>query len=508
MGEPLNVIFITADQWRGECLSALGHPQVRTPNLDALAKEGVTFSRHYANAVPCGPSRASLHTGMYLQNHRSGTNGTPLDARHTNWAKEVAKAGYDPVLFGYTDTSQDPREEDPESPWLRTYEGPLPGIRPVCMMGTWPTPWTDYLKANGYEVPDDIRYAYGHRASGPDYEDGAPHPKPLLYPQAEDDTAFLVNRLIDYIAAQREPFVAHLSLLRPHPPFVAPEPYNAMYDPASVPGFTRCATPDDEGRQHPWLAHQLSRRLFRAPANEKKLRRLKAVYYGLMSEVDAEIGRLIHFVKERGLWEKTLIIFTSDHGEQMGDHWLLGKCGYFDASYRIPLIIRDPRPGGDKSRGKIVTRFTENVDIMPTMLEALGLDSPVQCDGKALTPFLSGDGAPGGWRTEAHWEFDFRDPADDAAEKALGLTLHQCTMNVLRDEKFKYVHFTKLPPLLFDLEKDPGEFVNRADDPAYLPVVLEYAQKMLSWRMNHDEQTLTHIALTDDGPVARRSARW
>lgn len=508
MGEPLNVIFITADQWRGECLSALGHAMVRTPNLDALAKEGVTFSRHYANAVPCGPSRASLHTGMYLQNHRSGTNGTPLDARHTNWAKEVAKAGYDPVLFGYTDTSQDPREEDPESPWLRTYEGPLPGIRPVCMMGTWPTPWTDYLKANGYEVPDDIRYAYGHRASGPDYEDGAPHPKPLLYPQAEDDTAFLVNRLIDYIAAQREPFVAHLSLLRPHPPFVAPEPYNAMYDPASVPGFTRCATPDEEGRQHPWLAHQLSRRLFRAPANEKKLRRLKAVYYGLMSEVDAEIGRLIHFVKERGLWEKTLIIFTSDHGEQMGDHWLLGKCGYFDASYRIPLIIRDPRPRGDKSRGKVVTRFTENVDIMPTMLEALGLDSPVQCDGKALTPFLSGDGAPGGWRTEAHWEFDFRDPADDAAEKALDLTLHQCTMNVIRDEKFKYVHFTKLPPLLFDLEKDPGEFVNRADDPAYLPVVLEYAQKMLSWRMNHDEQTLTHIALTDDGPVARRAARW
>ncbi|MGB5949272.1 MAG: alkaline phosphatase family protein [Parvibaculum sp.] len=508
MGEPLNVIFITADQWRGECLSALGHPSVRTPNLDALAKEAVTFSRHYANAVPCGPSRASLHTGMYLQNHRSGTNGTPLDARHTNWAKVVAKAGYDPVLFGYTDTSQDPREEDPESPWLRTYEGPLPGIRPVCMMGTWPTPWTDYLKANGYEVPDDIRYAYGHRASGPDYEDGAPHPKPLLYPQAEDDTAFLVNRLIDYIAAQREPFVAHLSLLRPHPPFVAPEPYNAMYDPASVPGFARCATPDEEGRQHPWLAHQLSRRLFRAPANEKKLRRLKAVYYGLMSEVDAEIGRLIHFVKERGLWEKTLIIFTSDHGEQMGDHWLLGKCGYFDASYRIPLIIRDPRPGGDKSRGKVVTSFTENVDIMPTMLEALRLDTPVQCDGKALTPFLSGDGAPRNWRTEAHWEFDFRDPADDAAEKALGLTLHQCTMNVIRDEKFKYIHFTKLPPLLFDLEKDPGEFVNRADDPAYQRVVLEYAQKMLSWRMNHDEQTLTHIALTDDGPVARRSARW
>ncbi|MEN6543403.1 alkaline phosphatase family protein [Parvibaculum sp.] len=512
---PLNILFITADQWRGECLSTLGHPMVKTPNLDALAADGVLFNRHYANAVPCGPSRASLHTGMYLQNHRSGTNGTPLDARHTNWAKEVARAGYDPVLFGYTDTSQDPREEDPESPWLRTYEGPLPGIRPVCMMGTWPTPWTDDLAAKGFAVPEDIRLAYGKREPGADYEDGAATPKPLVYPAEEDDTAFLVNRLMDYMGSATKPFVAHLSLLRPHPPFVAPEPWNEMYDPADVPGFTRTATPDEEGAQHPWLAHQLSRRLFRASSNEKKLRRMKAVYYGLMSRVDAEIGRLVAFLKESGLWERTLIVFTSDHGEQMGDHWLLGKCGYFDASYRIPLIIRDPRKTADASRGHVVTRFSENVDIMPTMLDALGLETPVQCDGKPLTPFLEGRegyemgaSAPGKWRDAAHWEFDFRDPADDAAEQALDLTLHQCTMNIIRDEKFKYVHFTSLPPLLFDLEKDPQEFVNRANDPAYLPVVLQYAQKMLSWRMNHDEQTLTHISITDDGPVARAADRW
>lgn len=508
MSDPLNILFITADQWRGECLSLLGHPSVKTPHLDQLAHEGTLFRRHYANAVPCGPSRASLHTGMYLQNHRSGTNGTPLDARHTNWAKEVARAGYDPVLFGYTDTSQDPREMNADSPWLHTYEGPLPGIRPVCMFGTWPTPWVEYLKANGYETPEDIRFAYGHRADGPDYEDGAPHPKPLIYPQTDDDTAFLVNRLIDYIGAATTPFVAHLSLLRPHPPFVAPEPWNAMYDPADVPGFSRKTTPDEEGKQHPWLADQLGKRLYRATANEKRLRRLKAVYYGLMSRVDAEIGRLIAYLKASGRWDNTLIIFTSDHGEQMGDHWLIGKCGYFDASYQIPLIIRDPRQRADKGRGRIVESFTENIDIMPTMLTALGLETPVQCDGKSLGAFLEGKPAPASWRTEAHWEYDFRDPTDDESERALGLTLHQCTMNVIRDEKWKYVHFTKLPPLLFDLENDPGEFINRANDPECLPVVLEYAQKMLSWRMNHDEQTLTHISLTDDGPVVRASARY
>ena len=504
----MNLLFITADQWRGDCLSALGHPTVKTPNLDALAQDGVLFTRHYANAVPCGPSRASLHTGMYLQNHRSSTNGTPLDARHTNWALELGREGYDPVLFGYTDTARDPREEIAESPWLKTYEGPLPGIRPVCMMGTWPTPWTDWLKANGHEVPDDIRFAYGVRRDGPDYEHGAPVPRPLIYDKDINDTAFLTNHLIDYLKSAKNPFAAHLSLLRPHPPWVASEPYNAMYDPETVPDFSRRDTVEDEGTQHPWLAHQLAQKLFQAPGNEKKLRRMKAVYYGLMSEVDHHIGRIMAALKETGLIDNTLVIFTSDHGEQMGDHWLIGKCGYFDGSYHIPLIVRDPRPSANQTRGARVNRFTENVDLMPTMLDFAGHPIPVQCDGKSLRSFLEGDKDPAGWRSQAHWEFDFRDPADDKAERALDLTLHQCTMNIIRDERYKYVHFTGSAPLFFDLEKDPGEFTNRATDPAYTSRVLDYAQKLLSWRMQHDEQTLTHIALTDGGPVARPSARY
>jgi arylsulfatase A-like enzyme len=235
---------------------------------------------------------------------------------------------------------------------------------------------------------------------------------------------------------------------------------------------------------------------------------MKAVYYGLMTEVDDALGRVFQFLKDSGRWDDTLIVFTSDHGEQMGDHWLLGKCGYFDASYRIPLIVRDPRGSADRGRGTVVRAFTENVDIMPTMLEAIGAAVPLQCDGLSLAPFLEGRGAPSHWRTEAHWEYDFRDPADDRAEQRLALTLHQCTLNVIRDDRFKYVHFTKLPPLLFDLRNDPGEFTDRARDPDYLPVMLEYAQKLLSWRMNHDEQILTHISLTHEGPVARAAPRY
>ena len=504
----LNILFITADQWRAECLSALGHSMVRTPNLDQLAKDGVLFAKHFANAVPCGPSRTSLHTGMYLQNHRSGTNGTPLDGRHTNWAKEAARCGYDPVLFGYTDTSLDPRGLEDDDPWLRTYEGPLPGIRPLVLMGETPYPWTDSLKASGFDVPEPIARAYSQRVPGAEYEDGAPVPRPLAYPAEVDDTNYLVDRCMDYIRDAKGPFIAHLSILRPHPPFVAPEPYNAMYDPMAVPAFSRLKTPEEEAAQHPWLAYQLTRRQYRATSHEKKMRRLKAVYYGLMSEVDAALGRLFDFMKKSGLWDNTLIIFTSDHGEQMGDHWLIGKCGYFDASYRIPLIVRDPRREADPGRGKVVDHFTENVDIMPTMLQAIDSEIPLQCDGFSLQPFLNGTPAPHNWRSEAHWEYDFRDPTDDAAERNLSLTLHQCTMNIVRDDHYKYVHFTKLPPLFFDLKQDPGEFINCANDPRYTSIVLEYAQKLLSWRMNHDEHALTHVSLTQNGPISRPAPRY
>ncbi|HVN01730.1 MAG TPA: alkaline phosphatase family protein [Caulobacteraceae bacterium] len=497
MAAPLNVLFITADQWRGDCLSALGHPVVKTPNLDRLAAAGALFTRHYANAAPCGPSRASLHTGLYLQNHRSGTNGTPLDARHTNWALEAGRLGYDPVLFGYTDTSRDPRGEPDDSPWLRTYEGPLPGIRPIVHLDGNPIPWTDWLREKGHAPPPDARDAYGWRADGPDWEEGAPAPRPLAFPAEADDVAFLTGALIDYLKTADRPFVAHLSLLRPHPPFVAPEPYNALHDPAAIPGFRRAASAEDEGRQHPWLAWRLGHRQHRATDNEPRLRRLKAVYFGLIARVDAEIGRLMAFLDESGLSETTLVIFTSDHGEELGDHWLIGKGGYFEGSYHIPLIVRDPRPGA--ARGARIDRFTENVDIMPTLLGAIGAPVPRQCDGRSLAPFLAGED-PGDWRAAAVWEFDFRD-AD--AEAALGLTADECALNVLRGPRYKYVHFAGLPPLFFDLERDPGETTNLADDPAHAPLVLAHAQKLLSRRMRHADRALTHILLTSEGPLAR-----
>jgi arylsulfatase A-like enzyme len=272
-----------------------------------------------------------------------------------------------------------------------------------------------------------------------------------------------------------------------------------------------------EGAQHPYLAYALNNQreigLYTEhhpgvlqEIDERELRQLRATYYGMISQVDDQIGRIMAHLESTGEDRNTLVIFTCDHGEMLGDHHMWGKDGYFDPAFHIPLIIRDPRTASDGGRGRIVDEFSEAIDIMPTILEWLGAEIPVQCDGRSLLPFLAGD-KPAGWRQEAHFEFDFRDPVRQRVEAALGLTDDECALAVLRGRKFKYVHFAAQPPLLFDMERDPGELVNLAGDPAYRDVLLECANRMLSWRMVHSDRTLTSRFVTSRGVIERKGPR-
>lgn len=509
----MNILFITADQWRGECLSGLRHPFAKTPNLDGFAGEGVLFRNHYANTAPCAPSRATMHTGMYLHNHRVIQNGTPLDRRHSNWAIESKRAGYRPVLFGYTDTSVDPRGVNPDDPRLRTLEGILPGIEAVAPTLDNPDPWRKHLLGRGYDIAEDAD-PLSARADGIEYEDGGKYPLPSAYPKEDSDTCFFVDLLMDWLennGRSGTPWAAHLSLLRPHPPWVAPEPYNQLYDPADMPPPLRAESIEAEAAQHPWLAWKLSGQessvidqirfpqaigLGVAGNNSKQLQRWKAIYYALIREVDDNLGRLFEFLKQKGLYDSTLIIFTSDHGEQLGDHWLRGKGGYFDASYHVPMILRDPRSQADATRGFVVEDFSEHVDIFPTLLDYLGLERLRQCDGASLRSFVERGVAPARWRKAVHWEQDFRLPDSALAEETLGIERRQCVFNVIRDARYKYVHFSGLPSMLFDVK---DEFTDLSGEPACQSLMLEYAGRLLSWRQAHVEHELTDTYLTPQG---------
>jgi arylsulfatase A-like enzyme len=241
-----------------------------------------------------------------------------------------------------------------------------------------------------------------------------------------------------------------------------------------------------------------------AGLSEAEFRQLKATYFGMITEVDAQLGRVFAAIKAAGQWTDTLVIFTSDHAELMGDHYLLGKGGYHDQSQHTPLVIYDPR--GD-ARGKSVDAITEAVDIYPTLIEAMDVEPTHVADGSSLMPFLGNVEPAGSWRDAAHWEFDFRDVSGQSAEQALGIDSTGLSMVAIRTARWKYVHFTALPPLLFDLKSDPDNLVNLAGRPDHAAVQLEMAEKLLSWRARHLDQTLALQELTPRGVVKRQVSR-
>jgi arylsulfatase A-like enzyme len=508
------VLLITGDQWRGDALSLLGHPAARTPHLDRLAGEGTTFTQHYSVAAPCGPARASLLTGLYPFLHRSIRNGAPLHRRHTNIALESRKAGYDPVLFGYTDSSADPAAMAPDDPRLKSYEGVLPGFRieaslnEACLTG-----WISELAKKGYAVPERLADVYRHSGSGAvmDRFDRGP----AMYRAADSDTAYIADKVLDYLRLRRnEDWFVHAVFLRPHPPLIAPAPYHEIVDAATCPPPVRQPDRDRERAVHPfldaWLTQQADPSYFVSQVDvqalpEADLAAMRAVYFGLIAEVDAQLGRIFAHLEATGELDETLVIFTSDHGEQLGDHWCWGKAGWFDASYHVPLIVRDPA-APPQARGRRVQAFTESVDIVPTILDWLGRPVPDEANGLSLAPWIAG-ATPATWRDAVFWEYDFRTPHTQAAEQHFGLTSDQCSMNIYRDADYKYVHFTAQPPLLYDLARDPGELDNIAIDPAMAPVLARYAQRLLSHRMLHAERSLANTTLTPNGVVRHTGPR-
>src|SRR5690606_16171014 len=135
--------------------------------------------------------------------------------------------------------------------------------------------------------------------------------------------------------------------------------------------------------------------------SETEFRQIRAIYWGMISEVDDQLGRIWQALEASGQWDNTIIVLTGDHAEMMGDHFTLGKGGFFDGSYHVPLIVRDPRCG--TGAGRQVDKFTEAVDIMPTLIDLMGENVPAHLDGTSLSGFLDG-GEPTTWRDAAHWE--------------------------------------------------------------------------------------------------------
>ncbi len=438
--------------------------------LDRICREGTTFRNHVTTTVPCGPARASLLTGLYQMNHRACQNTIPLDTRHDTLPRALRRAGYEPALVGYTTTAPDPRTTGPADPRFTELGDVMDGWRPVGEFGPGHDAYFGWLAHQGYALPPDRDDIW--LPEGEDAVPGATH-LPARTPAHLSDTTYFTERALEYLKGRNGlPLLPPSRLLPPAPALrrqralqrhVLARRHGGARAGRQRGGRSRAAPaaallprqvaqqgllPGRRGlRPHPGRG--------RHPPDARHL-------FGMMTEVDDQRGRVLDWLDETGQWDDTLVVFTSDHGEQLGDHHLLGKLGYFDQSFRIPLVIRAPgQPGGG-----IVDAPTESIDLMPTMLDWLGAPVPHTIDGRSLMDFVRG-GRPDRWRTELHYEYDFRDIHYSRLEAELGLGMEEASLCVVQDANYKYVHFAALPPLFFDLRADPDQFRNLAADSSH-----------------------------------------
>mmetsp|Transcript_9040 Transcript_9040/g.10836 ORF Transcript_9040/g.10836 Transcript_9040/m.10836 type:complete len:542 (+) Transcript_9040:199-1824(+) len=523
-----NLLFITSDQLRADaCFGDF----VKTPNLDKLRQDGsVTFMRHYANSVPCAPARATLHTGTYSMNNHVHDNGCPLSESISNWANELrTKMDADPVLIGYVDQTIDVSIHSEDDERIQQWEGGhLPGLRRLTETDVMGTPkWLEErnISAGAFSTGHQGWNGYNGDQSWMRQQmwdkECEPYPLPTVYKAEDSDTRVLTERAIQFIQNSEGPFHVHLSLLKPHPPWAAPEPFNEMYKPEDIARsepVVRCESVEAESQAHPWLKmmHEQDGGLsiFGANATAKEidddeLYMVKSSYYALISEMDHNLGLLFDSLKETGQWDNTLIVFTSDHGEMMGDHWFMGKLGFHEKSYHIPLVIRDPTRLARDEFSSEKFCFTENVDIMPTILEWFDIKSPHQCDGRSVIPILEKhrgkepEYIPIGWRSAAHYEVNYSswgqlEDVNDFHGKSLGLkSPDECYLCVTQEDRFKLVYFLgNLPPLLFDLKSDPGELENLANQPEHKMTLIRMLSEMLDWRMTYSGAVHRHLKKT------------
>jgi arylsulfatase A-like enzyme len=466
-----NILFIMCDQLRADHLSCYGHPRLHTPNIDTLARRGVLFEQAYVQSPVCGPSRMSYYTGRYMASHGVSWNFVPLKAGEMTIGDHLRPLGLRSVLVGKTHMRADHAGMarlgiDPKSligvriaecgfdPYERD-----DGIHPYS--GHDPDPaYNQYLRDHGFGG-DNPWEAWANTVVEPD---GTPHSGwflkyshlPARVPAEHSETAYTTNRAMDFLreagGPDKQPWLLHLSYIKPHWPYVAPAPYAGLYRPEDALPLLRG---DDELQQaHPVMQAMARHRVARTLAQPGMRDAVMVGYMGLVKQIDDELGRLFLFMDQKGLLADTTIVFCADHGDYLGDHWLGEKEMFHDAVVRTPLIIVDPDPRADATRGTRCKALVEAVDLAPTFLDmAGGTPVPHVMDGRSLRPWLFGQ-TPASWREIAVSESDY---AFQDVRIELGTPARDCWLRMAFDGRWKYVLVEGFRPMLFDLQTDPQE---------------------------------------------------
>jgi arylsulfatase A-like enzyme len=319
---------------------------------------------------------------------------------------------------------------------------------------------------------------------------------PARVDKAHSETAYMTNRAMATIAALGDtPWLLHLSYIKPHWPYMAPAPYHALYGAADLPPANRSDA--ERAAPHPVIGAFMQHDEAQAFARDEVRARVLPTYMGLVTEIDDHIGRLMRFLEEQGRLGDTLILFTSDHGDYLGDHWLGEKDLFHEESARIPLIILDPDPAADRVRGSASDALVESIDLIPTFLDLLGGDPAHQrLEGRSLLPFLHGE-TPAAWRDAAFSELDY---AWRRARLLLDRQPSEARAVMVRSGRWKYVSYDGFRPQLFNLESDRDEQQDLGESAAHAALRREMEARIADWARHRR----LRVTMSDD-MVARRT---
>ncbi len=450
-----NILLITTDTQRWDTLACMGNPHALSLHLDRLAAEGVHFEQAHTSCPVCMPARSTLLTGVHAPIHGATENGIDRREHLTVFPDLLKGAGYRTILVGKPHFGQVPASFDA-----------------TCLIsGEKGSPaedaYTQYLKRLGFDRPWT-----------------APDP----VPDTHHMEAFLVDRTIEALDEARTknsaPFFAFCSLLSPHGPIDPPGEWGRLYDGRSLPPVNYRP---GEVETHPAHMHQvlgLAQRTDRVryfgdddTLNMDAVDDLRRRYYGLASFCDAQIGRLIGYLDERGLRENTLVIFTSDHGTQLFDHGFDDKHNYYDASWRVPLMLSMPGtlPSGEKRD------FASWTDLAPTILGAAGVSCPTMQGFDLFSPLVRREPSP---------------------RRCAVATLYQSCALVTRRWKIEY-YFEEMTGRLFDRHLDPEEQHDLFDSPSHAEVRQRLLVALLAWRADLTDVQWLVEHTSGGGPVAR-----
>jgi len=491
----VNILFIMYDQLRFDYLSCAGHPSLKTPHMDRLAARGLRFTNAYVQSPICGASRMCFYTGRYASSHGAQWNGFPLRVGEMTLGDHLRPLGHDCWLIGKTHMRADTAGMErlglsPDSVigarqaecgfdlWVR--DDGLWAEGPDGFYDSRRSPYNEYLKSRGY--PGDNPWADfanaaeedGQIASGWFLKNAR---KPANIHEEDSETPWLTGQAIDFIEAQDGPWLAHLSYIKPHWPYIVPAPYHALYGREDI--LPPLRHPAEREAPHPVLAAFQNGPIARAFQRDEVRETVIPAYMGLVKQCDDQLGRLLDHLEATGRMADTMIVLTSDHGDYLGDHWLGEKDLFHEPSVKVPLIVCDPRAAADATRGSTCDALVEAIDLAPTFVEAAGGTVPDHIlEGRSLMPWLRGE-TPGDWREAVISEYDYSATPHCTA---LGVAPRDARLFMVFDGRYKLIHAEGgFRPMFFDLERDPGEFRDLAGAGGHGAEIARAYEHLAAW---------------------------